>query len=798
MEVLLSEWLPTELMGSLVELFSEKQYLEMYDDVRASGGNAFTHYLDFGWNEGRIFPLKRTEDSIVLVESFADLKGECSSLFDAKFADALKLEIAEYQFQRGVIDTIFDPQYYEKQLSFDVPNALKLEHFMVVGRFHELSPNSYFVPNEYAKIYSDIAESDIDETFHFAAQGLKEGRYPRILDTYEKFQNLPEQILYLWTAEFFDSDYYLENNKDVTASGIEPLHHYCHTGWKEGRSPSAIYSSSNETFDIAFFATLGLNPLLVKNVLSSTGFSLQSKEESFKLFGQEESVTDDELAYEINLLDNQVDNDFYFRLYPDVKESGLTAVEHFCKYGWKELRDPSADFSTEFYLSDNPDVREAGVNPLFHYIVAGQFERRYSRRPGGIKADSIYHLVPLSKKKEHWNIADRPECLLPPELSINEKSVISISHDRYTEHTGGVQLCILKEQKAFNADGVDYIHLAPFQPLPTLSDANEFFEKSHYLHLTINGDYKGVIQATDFIDALQAKNDADLSMIYHAFHGHSTEFLEQLVALDKVSQVYLWIHDYFTICEGYNLLRNEVSPCGAPKPESKSCGICVFGQERSKHLARINELLSKKPFTAIAPSEAAKETWLADNGAVDRIKLIDIVVKEHITLKKEKTTRVEKNKSIKVAFIGYPSIHKGWAEFSEFVRRTLATGLYEYYHIGAEKSELPGVNFVECSVTAKNPELMVETVRLLDVDYVYIAAPWAETFNIVCYEVIAAGALVITHPASGNVARFVSASGNGLIVNSVEELILDHEKLLKKPTEKTYYSTQFSDMGHGI
>ena len=44
--------------------------------------------------------------------------------------------------------------------------------------------------------------------------------------------------------------------------------------------------------------------------------------------------------------------------------------------GWKEGRDPSAQFSTGKYLAAYADVKAAGIDPLLHYITNGQAEGR--------------------------------------------------------------------------------------------------------------------------------------------------------------------------------------------------------------------------------------------------------------------------------------------------------------------------------------------------------------------------------------------------------------------------------------
>lgn len=67
---------------------------------------------------------------------------------------------------------------------------------------------------------------------------------------------------------------------------------------------------------------------------------------------------------------------FYLTIHPDVKESGADPLSHYCKYGWKEGRNPSLEFDTKDYLRRNPDVARVRINPLLHYIKSGKKEGR--------------------------------------------------------------------------------------------------------------------------------------------------------------------------------------------------------------------------------------------------------------------------------------------------------------------------------------------------------------------------------------------------------------------------------------
>ncbi|GJD37372.1 hypothetical protein [Methylobacterium aerolatum] len=67
---------------------------------------------------------------------------------------------------------------------------------------------------------------------------------------------------------------------------------------------------------------------------------------------------------------------FYLEHNPDVANSKFDPFEHYIEYGWRENRNPNADFSTSFYLSTHPDVAASGQCPLLHYVRYGLAEQR--------------------------------------------------------------------------------------------------------------------------------------------------------------------------------------------------------------------------------------------------------------------------------------------------------------------------------------------------------------------------------------------------------------------------------------
>ncbi len=68
---------------------------------------------------------------------------------------------------------------------------------------------------------ADVAAAGVDPRAHYLVNGWREGRNPDAL---------------------FNTAFYLARNPDVAAAGINPLVHFAITGWREGRDPSASFS----------------------------------------------------------------------------------------------------------------------------------------------------------------------------------------------------------------------------------------------------------------------------------------------------------------------------------------------------------------------------------------------------------------------------------------------------------------------------------------------------------------------------------------------------------------------------
>ena len=102
---------------------------------------------------------------------------------------------------------------------------------------------------------------------------------------------------------------------------------------------------------------------------------------------------------------------YYLSIYPDVWQSGMDPLMHFCEYGWKEGRLPSADFDIATYINDNPRISRQNINPLVHFIKKNQ------RFAGSNVKDTCDRIMPaLSRYFKKGDAYAYYEPVLTPEI----------------------------------------------------------------------------------------------------------------------------------------------------------------------------------------------------------------------------------------------------------------------------------------------------------------------------------------------------------------------------------------------
>ena len=582
----------------------------------------------------------------------------------------------------------------------------------------------------------------------------------------------------------FDADFYTAAYPDIRSGGQDPLTHYRHSGWREGRDPNAGFSTNFYLADNPDVARALVNPLLHYALVGEAEGRPKNPAEKAAFAA---SCHRRPCAKVDRLVRALFDPAYYLSKYPDIAASGVDPLAHYCSRGWLEGRDPSPGFDTAYYLRTNPDAALQGVNPLHHYAATGLCRSRPTMdRTADIVAvlrnrksaeERVQDYTPVSKVSVlNANLlADLLGTLTRDATSM----ILSVSHDDYRATVGGVQLFIGREEAQFQSAGVCYLHLSPLVARLRLAGDDDGVA---YLRLIANGTTVGYVDPDVLIDVLRAfgpRRPVVTAFICHCVLGHNVDDLITLFSALDPEQAVFWLHDYSSRCEGYNLLRNDVSFCDAPPPDSQACRICVHGETRSAHLHAMGRLFSAIPFDVVAPSQAALSVWRKHqslpflSARVQKLAIVDYQgTRLHLGSRAglpNGTTGVTH-----VAMVGHVgAAHKGWNAFKALHRACGTQGAYRFTIFSADQhTGIPDdVLHVPVDVSQQGPDAMRDALERHEIDLVLLLSPWPETFSYAAHEALASGTDIVTLRDSGNIAAEVLRTGRGVVVDDVDELV---------------------------
>lgn len=452
------------------------------------------------------------------------------------------------------------------------------------------------------------------------------------------------------------------------------------------------------------------------------------------------------------------DADFYYTTYPDVRDAGVDAFDHYMSTGWRERRNASPTFNTGYYLDTHPDVAAVGINPLTHYVMAGVFEGRAaapsSRQSSG--KSIVLGAVSVREQAVHWGAVPdigRPLDMRTLAMLLNDAfaassrgAVLSLSHDQYLVSVGGVQNVVAAEAQALIERGWTYIHLCPARPLPMLAERQ--LPADSRLVLTLNGRREGVVRESDLLHVLQSHNASSprTHFVVHHAMGFSPSTILALAQACNRSSVHVWVHDFFSLCANTFLLRNNKSFCGAPGAGSNACMVCNNGELRPSHVAAMHEVFDALRPTVLAPSATALDFWRSHSEL--SYVATHILPPARVVFEGEPVARAAG--PLRVAHLGTPAAHKGWMTYAALVARHEEDPRYEFFRLGAGEAHLPGLKEVLVQVTPDNPDAMVNALCEQRIDVVINWSTCYETFSFITLEALAAGAFVVARRDAGN------------------------------------------------
>ncbi len=104
------------------------------------------------------------------------------------------------------------------------------------------------------------------------------------------------------------------------------------------------------------------------------------------------------------------DRDWYLARSPDLKRIGRDPLDHFAEHGALEGRDPGPGFESAYYAEQNPSFAETGLSAFEHYLRYGREAGISPTRPERVKNVEFRDLVEQSGLFDRdWYLARSPD-----------------------------------------------------------------------------------------------------------------------------------------------------------------------------------------------------------------------------------------------------------------------------------------------------------------------------------------------------------------------------------------------------
>lgn len=239
--------------------FNVKKYREFNPKIK----NPLKHYIQHGFKNPDIMRIE------LLDNIQRQFQIEESGLFDFNWYKSIRPDLsgsninlvehyACFGWKEGSRpNKYFDPVEYGNVAKILDKDVEPLSHYIKTGWKSGLSPSREFDSKRYLNAYPDVQSANIDPLFHYLNYGEAENR--------SVFSAIPDgdagEII---ESGLFLDDWYLAVNEDLRGSGINPLEHFMHFGWKENRKPNPYFDMAwySKNYQEYFENNDKLNPLL--------------------------------------------------------------------------------------------------------------------------------------------------------------------------------------------------------------------------------------------------------------------------------------------------------------------------------------------------------------------------------------------------------------------------------------------------------------------------------------------------------------------------------------------------------
>lgn len=344
--------------------------------------------------------------------------------------------------------------------------------------------------------------------------------------------------------------------------------------------------------------------------------------------------------------------------------------------------------------------------------------------------------------------------------------VISISYGNYLIQNGGTDKVIREHQVMFNSQGIDYLFLFPVIRNIKVGKKIRIFR---YWGINKNNNFIGLYKIESAFSYIEKNfnqgNKCRALFVHHTWRVQQRDLITILKSFDV--PIYYYLHDFYSICDGKNLIDHDGIYCGYGLNGincKTSCRYYNQSQLNKKNFITLIEIFGER-LTFVAPSDNTREIYVST---------FDKYATRFVSIPHQKLQgEYFKNNfvyPIKVAFIGKQVALKGWDDYKGLIDRFGNDPDYEFYYLGTGTDAPTNIKVVEVSVRKQGLDAMMNTLRELEIDIVLLLSKWPETYSYTYFEAYAAGCYIITYNCSGNMSDMVKKNGNGTVVSNFYNL----------------------------
>ena len=162
---------------------------------------------------------------------------------------------------------------------------------------------------------------------------------------------------------YFDDAYYCSTYADIAAAGVDPFDHFMQYGWREGRNPSATFSTlfyrddhldGAEVNPLQHYAEAGRRSRLATQPASPDAF----------------------LAVQRTVVRDGFDFAYYARQTGPLTQDPIL---HYLATGWRLGHSPSPAFDPTTYVAEHAFIRALGISPFYHFASQGRMRSTKTR-----------------------------------------------------------------------------------------------------------------------------------------------------------------------------------------------------------------------------------------------------------------------------------------------------------------------------------------------------------------------------------------------------------------------------------